>query len=153
MWRRIRYLLVLTALCAIATCPSAHRACRAKVRAREAPALLDDLQAALTRLVAAGAPLPAVTSGPTPPLGRCCEQGGRCEVDPALWQAEPWKTLRFSLDLPHRFSVEYAPLSNGARLRVSGDVDCDGVQSSYELRATVDGKTVRFERRNERPHE
>jgi hypothetical protein len=153
MWRRVRYVLVLTALCAIATCPSAHRSCRAKLRAREAPALLDQLQVVLARLTAAGAPLPRAAAGPTPPLGRCCEQGGRCDPDAALWRAEPWKTLQFSLDLPHRFSVEYAPAANGALLRVIGDVDCNGVQSSYELRAIVDGKAVRFERRNDRPYE
>lgn len=153
MWRRIRYVLVLIALCSIATCPAAHRSCRAKLRAREAPLLADALAQELTRLVAAGTPLPAVAAGPTPPAGACCEQGGQCAPDPARWAVEPWRTLRFSMDRPHRYSVEYAPIPGGALLRVSGDVDCDGVIGSLSLRATVTGKTVTFERTASQPLE
>lgn len=153
MWRRIRYLLVLIALCAIATCPAAHRSCRAKQRAREAPQLLDALAAELTRLVAAGAPLPSLAAGPVPPASTCCEQGGACAPDPARWAVEPWRTLRFSMDEPHRYSVEYAPIPGGALVRVSGDVDCDGVIGSVSLRATVSGKTVTFERTSSQPLE
>jgi hypothetical protein len=153
MWRRIRYVLVLISLCSIATCPAAHRSCRAKLRAREAPQLLDTLAAELTRLVAAGAPLPTTAAGPTPDAGACCEQGGQCAPDPARWAAEPWRTLRFSMDRPHRYSVEYAPVPGGALVRVSGDVDCDGVIGSVQLRATVSGKTVTFQRSESQPLE
>ncbi len=153
MWRRIRYVLVLIALCSIATCPAAHRSCRAKLRAREAPLLADTLAAELSRLVAAGAPLPTVSAGPTPPPGTCCDQGGQCEPDAARWTAEPWHALRFSMDKPHRYSVEYSPLPGGALVRVSGDVDCDGVIGSVSLRATVRGKVVTFERSESQPLE
>lgn len=153
MWRRIRYVLVLLALCAIATCPSAHRSCRAKLRAREAPQLLDTLAAELARLVAEGKPLPSVSAGPTPPPTACCEQGGQCAVDPSRWTVEPWRTLRFSMDQPHRYSVEYGPVPGGAMVRVSGDVDCDGVIGSVSLRATVTGKTLKLERTENQPLE
>ncbi len=153
MWRRIRYVLVLIALCSIATCPAAHRSCRAKLRAREAPLLADSLAAELSRLVAAGAPLPQTTAGPVPAAGVCCEQGGQCSPDAARWQGEPWRSLRFSMDEPHRYSVEYAPVPGGALVRVSGDVDCDGVIGSIELRAKVSGKTVTFERSENQPLE
>lgn len=146
MWRRIRYLLVLLTLCAIATCPSAHRSCRAKLRAQEAPVLEEALLASLRRIAAAGAALPSVAAGPTPALGACCEQGGRCAVNAEQWAAEPWRSLRFSMDRPHRYSVEYQPAAGGALLRIIGDVDCDGVRSTYQLRATVSGKAVTFER-------
>ncbi|MEZ4359006.1 MAG: hypothetical protein R3B48_02420 [Kofleriaceae bacterium] len=144
-WRRIRYVLTLLSLCAIATCPSAHRSCRAKVRAREAAELLDVLSAELRRVVASSS-LPTHAAAPTPPVTRCCEQGGRCAPDATLWQVEPWRTLRFSLDEPHRYSVEYVPTPNGALIRLLGDVDCDGVLSRYELRATVAGTSVTLER-------
>lgn len=157
MWRRIRYVLVLMALCAIATCPSAHRSCRAKLRAREAPQLIETLAAELTRLVAEGKPLPSASAGPTPPPGACCEQGGQCAVDAARWTVEPWRTLRFSMDQPHRYSVEYSPLPGGPTagviVRVSGDVDCNGVIGSLSLRATVVGKAVKLERTENQPLE
>lgn len=153
MWRRVRWLLMLLALCAVATCPSAHRSCRAKQRAREAAQLVDTLAAELTRLAAAGTPLPQTAAGPVPSATTCCEQGGQCSPDASRWAVEPWRTLRFSLDTPHRYSVEYQPLSDGALVRVSGDVDCDGVIGSLSLRAIVSGKTVRFERSESQPLE
>lgn len=146
MWRRIRYVLVLVALCAIATCPSAHRSCRARLRAREAPELERAVLDGLRRLAATGAPLPAVGAGPTPALGSCCEQGGRCAVDDSQWGVEPWRSLRFSLDRPHRYSVEYRPGPQGATVRVVGDVDCDGVLASYQLHVRVVGKELRVDR-------
>lgn len=142
MWRRIRYLLMLAGLCAIATCPSAHRSCRAKVRVEEARVLEDAITAEVRRLVAAGAPLPKVAAPPTPPVAACCEQGGRCAVAPELWAKEPWRSLRFSMDRPHRYSVEYEPVAGGAVVRIIGDVDCDGVLGSHQLRFAVSGKDV-----------
>jgi hypothetical protein len=151
-WRRIRYVLVLVALCSIATCPSAHRSCRATVRAREAEALLEVLTAELTRL-AATTGLPTTAAGPTPAVASCCEQGGQCAPNPALWQGEPWRALRFSLDAPARYAVQYAPTRNGAVVRVLGDLDCDGVLASYELRASVLGRRVTFQRSTHLPLE
>jgi hypothetical protein len=145
--------LVLIALCSIATCPTAHRSCRAKLRAREAPLLLEVLAAELARLVAEGKPLPTTAAGPTPPPGTCCARGGQCPVDQPRWTGEPWRTLRFSMDQPHRYSVEYAPIPGGALVRVSGDVDCDGVIGSLSLRATVAGKTLQLERTESQPLE
>jgi hypothetical protein len=153
MWRRVRYVLVLTALCAIATCPSAHRSCRARLRAREAPQLLDVLSAELMRIVNAGGAMPSASAGPTPSIDTCCQHGGSCAPDPQLWNREPWRALRFSMDRPHRYSVEYLASSTGPTIRVIGDVDCDGVLASYQVRATVVGKAVRFERSSTNPLE
>src|SRR5690349_20532537 len=41
VWPRIRYLLALVALCAIATCPAAKRSCTARNDSRVAEELLD----------------------------------------------------------------------------------------------------------------
>jgi hypothetical protein len=153
MWRQIRYVLVLVSLCAIATCPSAHRSCRATLRAREAPALLAVLEAEIRRLVESGRALPASAMPATPALHRCCDQGGQCAVEPELWASEPWKTLRFSMDRPHRYSIAYTPSAWGATISLIGDVDCDGRLSSYQLRATVTGQTVEFVRSESHPRE
>ena len=49
-WRRLRYLLLLVALCAIATCPAARRACLARTRAAEADQLLGYLADLLSKV-------------------------------------------------------------------------------------------------------
>lgn len=62
------------------------------------------------------------------------------------WASEPWRSLRFSMDRPHRYSVEYTPVAGGVAVRVIGDLDCDGIMSSYQARLTVSGKAVQVER-------
>src|SRR5438477_179622 len=56
-WRRLRYVLLLTALCAIATYPVARRSCIAKTRAAEADELLGYLVDRVAAHVAATAGL------------------------------------------------------------------------------------------------
>jgi len=137
-WRRLRYVLVLIALCAIATCPAAQRSCTAKTRSAEADALLGFLADRVAAAVAATGRVPPTTAGPTPQPA-CCEQGGTCAADPALWSAPGWRELGFSIDDPHRFTYQYAPDPSGlsATLRAVGDVDCD-----VELKLTVVGGQV-----------
>jgi hypothetical protein len=144
-WRRVRYVLVLTALCAVATCPAAKRACTADVRAREAETLLDYLADRVAEGVAATGKVPPVAAGPTPVPG-CCEQGGTCAADAISWDAPGWRALRFSIDGDFRFSYQYEPDSSGASaiLRATGDLGCDGTTRIDELHVSVDsdGKSV-----------
>ena len=137
-WRRLRYLLLLTALCAIATCPTARRACTAKVRAREADELLGYLADRVAAVVKETARVPPLPAGPTPAPG-CCEQGGVCGVDPTRWATPAWQALLFSIDGEHRYSYTYAPAADGrsAVIRATGDVDCDGSGGTYEVTVTV----------------
>ncbi|CAN5855996.1 hypothetical protein BH11MYX3_BH11MYX3_19900 [soil metagenome] len=58
MWRRVRYVLLLAALCAIATCPAAKRACTANSRAQEAEDLLSYLAEKVTLSYLANGKLP-----------------------------------------------------------------------------------------------
>jgi hypothetical protein len=153
-WRRLRYVLVLIALCAIATCPAAKRSCNAKNQAREADELLDYLDDRVTDIVAATGKLPPLAAGPTPSPA-CCEQGGTCEPDQTLWQTPGWRALGFSIDGPFRYTYAYTPDPGGASavLRATGDLDCDGEGSVYEIKLTLDGgklthawtRTRRFE--------
>ncbi|HEU5058863.1 MAG TPA: hypothetical protein VFU21_20155, partial [Kofleriaceae bacterium] len=83
--------------------------------------------------------LPAPSAGPTPPLGTCCQQGGKCQPDLALWAGEPWRSLKFSMDDPHYYSYEYkvAPDGKGFTVRAYGDLDCDGQYSTFSLYGEV----------------
>jgi len=138
-WRRLRYVLLLVALCAIATCPTAQRSCTAKVRAREAEQLLAYLAARVEAAIAATGRVPPVAAGPSPAMA-CCDQGGTCAADPEAWSAPGWKALAFSIDGEHRFTYAYAPAADGrsAILRAEGDLDCDGDHARYEVEIRIE---------------
>lgn len=140
-WRRLRYVLLLVALCAIATCPAAQRSCTAKARAREPEQLLGYLAARVEAAIAATGRVPEGAAGPTP-AARCCERdSGTCAPDPAAWAAPGWQALAFSIDDEHRYAYSYLPAAGGrsAVLRATGDLDCDGVPALYELEIRVEG--------------
>ena len=139
-WRRLRYALLLIALCAIATCPAARRSCAARTRSAEADQLLGYLADRVAARVVADGRVPATAAGPTPETS-CCERGGTCPADAAAWAAPGWRELGFSIDGEHRFSYQYAPDASGlaATLRATGDVACDGTPRTIELKLTVAG--------------
>lgn len=155
-WRRLRYVLLLIALCAIATCPAAKRSCQAKQRAREAEDLLDYLVERVTQHVAATGRVPPTPAGPTP-LPDCCEQGGVCEAaaNAVRWQVPGWQALQFTIDDDHRFTYEYVPDASGraAVVRAVGDLDCDDATSLYEVSLQVDGGTVKKKWTRKNPYE
>jgi hypothetical protein len=139
-WRRLRYAMLLIALCAIATCPAARRSCTARTRSAEADQLLGYLADRVAARVAADGRVPSTAAGPTPEAS-CCERGGTCPGDAAAWAAPGWRELGFSIDGEHRFSYQYAPDPSGlaATLRATGDVACDGAVRTIELKLTVAG--------------
>ncbi len=144
MWgRRLRYILTLLALCAIATCPAAKRSCTAKNRSREAENLLNVLAERVATAVATTGKVPPTPAGPSP-VTSCCEQGGTCKADPSVWSAQGWRELQFSVDGDHRYTYQYVPDASGqaALLRATGDLDCDDEPSVYELKLTVKGTSV-----------
>lgn len=142
-WRRLRYLLVLVALCGIATCPAARRSCTAKARAAEADQLLGYLAERVAAHVATAGRVPPTAAGPTPQTS-CCAQGGECSPDPALWDAAGWRELGFSVDGAHRYAYQYAPDPSGlgATLRAVADLDCEGTVSAIEVKLTVAGGKI-----------
>lgn len=150
MWRRVRYVLVLVALCAVATCPTAQRSCTARERAREADQLLEYLGDRIAASIAATGKVPEAAAGPTP-AASCCDQGGACSADPTAWSAPGWRALAFSIDGEHRYSYSYAPAVGGraAVVRAVGDLDCDGEPGLYELevRASASGVERRWTRK------
>jgi len=142
-WRRLRYVLLLASLCAIATCPAAKRACTRNTRAQEAEDLLDYLGDRVARTVAMTGKVPPTAAGPTPQPG-CCEQGGACSPDDTTWSAQGWRELAFVIDDDYRYTYQYTPDPSGlsATLRAVGDLDCDGKASLYEVKLTVIGGLV-----------
>jgi hypothetical protein len=142
-WRRLRYVIALLGLCAIATCPIAKRSCTAKGRAREADALIEYLGNRVADAVAQTGKVPPLAAGPTP-AAACCEQGGTCSPDAALWDTPGWHALAFSIDTPFRFTYEYIPDPSGASavVRAVGDVDCNSQSSLYELKLVVKDNRV-----------
>jgi type II secretory pathway pseudopilin PulG len=81
----------------------------------------------------------------TPKAGSCCAQPGqKCAADPAAWQLPAWQALRFSVDDPHYYSYELVTSGSAFTARAMGDLDCDGVFSTFELTGTVqaDGSVI-----------
>ena len=78
---------------------------------------------------------PTLSVGPTPPLGTCCSQGGKCEPSASQWDHETWTALLFSVDDPHYYSYTYItpdPFTEFT-VRANGDLDCDGEYSTFEM--------------------
>ena len=87
-----------------------------------------------------GGRLARPSTGFVPPLGECCRQGGKCKPDPAWWSGEPWSSLQFSMEASHYHSFAYRVGADGRSFKVaaSGDLDCDGDYSTFEMEAQVD---------------
>ncbi len=144
MWRRVRYLLLLVTLCGLATCPAAVRHHRARERSAEAPRVLRSMVDGVRAVWKERGRFPQAAVGPTPAIGACCAQGGQCAAEPGAWADSAWQLLHFSVDGPHRYAYQYALDDGGqvAVLRALGDLDCDGVVGSHEVRLTPAGDTL-----------
>ena len=74
----------------------------------------------------------------TPPKPHC----ERAATPMALWAHPGWKELQFYIEDPHYYSFEFKSAGTGAAAvftaRSLGDLDCDGVLSTFELRGFID---------------
>ena len=123
-------------------------------RAQEAEDLVGYLADRVAAVFAATGKLPTTAAGPTP-IPSCCDQGGTCPEDPAIWNTPGWRELGFSIDGTYRYTYQYIPDPSGltAVVRATGDLDCDGVQSTYELQLTAQGPLVIRRWRRVNPYE
>lgn len=78
----------------------------------------------------------------TPPGSPCDEPDKRYPGDAAAWSAPGWKAADFALTEPHRYRyrIETTGTGKDARATVTavGDLDCDGVWSTFERVLEVD---------------
>jgi hypothetical protein len=82
----------------------------------------------------ATASFPKGDTGLTPPAGTCCKQSdGRCQPDPAAWNTPLWDAVKFSMEDPHHYSYQYVSDGTSFTARAVGDLDCDGVFSTFEV--------------------
>lgn len=139
LWQRVRWILALVALCALATCPAAQKRCATKRDAREAPALLGYLVREVKAQVSKTGKLPDVNAGPTPAIGACCAEGTTCKPDPQRWKEPGWRALNFSIDGNHRFSYQVKRDGAALVLTAVGNQDCDSVHAVVEVRLTLEG--------------
>jgi hypothetical protein len=110
-------------------------------RRSEAELNLDAIKKSAKNHFVDEATYPVATVGLTP-AQPCCRGGGvtKCPADPANWQGvEAWDMLDFEITESHFFQYSYESDGKTYVARAVGDLDCDGVTSTWELRGTSEG--------------
>lgn len=80
--------------------------------------------------------------GTTPVMGVCCASAGQvCVPDPAQFSGA-WDDLRFEPTEPHRYMYSFQQNPASFTARAVGDLDCNGVYSTFEITGTYSGSTV-----------
>lgn len=85
--------------------------------------------------------LPAPNEPTTPALGTCCVDGGKCRPIAANWETPVWIALSFSMNDNHNYMYSYELTPDeftGFTARANGDLDCDGVYSTFEMIGVID---------------
>ena len=82
----------------------------------------------------------------TPGVTCCASVGQKCAATPAAWANPTWNALQFSVDSPHYYRYAYDSTGSGApgpgsnfHAQAFGDLNCDGIYSTYELYGLWDG--------------
>ena len=108
------------------------------------------------RIDSAGKKLPCQFPAPVPPTptgGSCCELDGnddeRCDSKPEEWDDPSWSALSFQMSDEHYFIYEFDSLGDlsDAKMTASayGDLDCDGVTSTFQKLAFGDPQATKSE--------
>jgi len=75
----------------------------------------------------------------TVPAAPCCQ---KCTNASADWDGNGWNALKFGLTEPHyyQFNFTASGFTNAAQYTAQayGDLDCDGSNSTFEIRGSVD---------------
>lgn len=82
---------------------------------------------------------PGPSTGPTPTLGACCAGGDKCMPQSSLWSDPVWVALQFSVNDPHYYMYSYETVDPlySFTARANGDLDCNGVYSTFEMFGAV----------------
>jgi hypothetical protein len=78
----------------------------------------------------------------TPSLGSCCEGGGKCAPDLAMWDQPTWRALGFSMDDPHYYRYEFQSDGDRFTARAIGDLDCDSNFATFRIYGQVDSQGI-----------
>jgi type II secretory pathway pseudopilin PulG len=131
---------MILALFALAGCSKEFDDYQRKSKASEAQVVLRMLDKRLKEYSLQQGKLPVGSAPLTPAEGCCSQPGQRCAPDPALWQAEPWRTLEFEVYDASRFQYRFE--SDGTRYTAEavGDLDCNGKPYTFKMTGElVDG--------------
>ncbi len=79
-------------------------------------------------------------STPLTPAQPACEGGSPVKhlPGPDAWAHPTWRALDFSIDDPHVYQYQFESDGQGFTARAFGDLDCDGVRSTFERVGNVD---------------
>ncbi len=82
---------------------------------------------------------PIGKAGLTPSTEWCKAAGQKCAADATAWTAEPWKTLDFQIDEPHRYRYSYESADGKTFTATAvGDLDCSGTFETFTLTGSLD---------------
>jgi len=110
-----------------------------KSKKTEAQLMLNRLGKNLKVVFTEKAAFPIGKGGPTPAEPCCKGEGGKCPVNEAQWQAQPWEAMDFVSSEPGRFQYTYESVDGtSAKATAIGDLDCDGTTITYTLEMTTD---------------
>jgi hypothetical protein len=105
----------------------------------------------LKRIAAAAVGLASSGSGfppSAPPTPSEVPRGTRAEDPPGVWDHPSWRALSFGFDHPHAFSFSFESTQGpGGQQRfravAHGDLDGDGVTSTFEVQGEADSSGAR----------
>ena len=90
------------------------------------------------------------STGVTPRAATCCGALGGpdadgddlCDPDPSAWSHATWSALNFQIAQPHRYVYSFdssgTMATAGFTATANGDLDCDGIQSTFQRMAFGD---------------
>jgi prepilin-type N-terminal cleavage/methylation domain-containing protein len=75
----------------------------------------------------------------------CCNtKGSLCVTGVATWIRRGWNALQFSISEPHSYTYEFVGGNADTRAYYNayayGDLDCDGIRSTFEIKGSVDSQ-------------
>lgn len=93
---------------------------------------------------ATGKPQPShfPATAPRTPATTACKDGESVKhmPDPKMWSHPTWQALNFEVSDPFYYQYEYVSDGKTFTARAIGDLDCDGVLSTFERVGKVDGE-------------
>lgn len=85
-------------------------------------------------------------SAPLTPKESCCtNKDAKCRSTVDDWMKQPvWQSLDFQIDEPHLFQYSYESDGKTFTAKALGDLDCDTIFVTYELKGDVVNGTPQF---------